>query len=66
MQRRRRDRFEAEQANLFHPRRVRPEWEALPVETREEVTKLVARMLRGHQARRAAPAVVGQTEVPHD
>ena len=66
MQRRRRGRFEAVQANLFHPRRVRPEWPALPVERREEVTKLVARMLRAHQARHAAPSVTGGAEVPHD
>jgi hypothetical protein len=66
MERRRRGRFEVEQANLFHPRRVRPEWEALPVETREEATKLLARMLRAHQARHAALPVTGEAEVPHD
>ncbi len=44
MQRRRRDRFETEQANLFHAQRVRPAWMELPLQTREEVTRLVARM----------------------
>lgn len=60
MQRRRRGQFEAEQTNLFHPRRVRPEWETLPVDAREGVTKLLARMLRAHQASHAAAA--GETE----
>lgn len=66
MERRRRGRFEVEQANLFHPRRVRPEWEALPMETREEATKLLARMLRDHQARRATPVSAKDGEVQHD
>jgi hypothetical protein len=66
MERRRRERFEAEQANLFHPRRVRPEWAALPVETREEAMKLLARMLKAHQARHAAPAGTAEGEVQHD
>jgi hypothetical protein len=60
MPRRRRGRFEAEQANLLHPRRVRPAWEALPVDAREQVTKLLARMLRAYQVSHAAPA--GETE----
>jgi len=54
MQRRRRGRYETEQVNLFHPKRVRPAWEALPVEARREVTKLVARMLSAYKARHAA------------
>lgn len=66
MPRRRRGRFEAEQANLFHPRRVRPEWEALPVEAREEVTKLLARVLKAHRARHAAPAGGAEPEVQDD
>lgn len=62
----RRGQFKAEQANLFHPRRVRPEWEVLPIEAREEVTKLVARMLRAYQARHAAPSNRSEWEVQHD
>lgn len=63
MQRRRRGRFEVEQVNLFHPRRVRPAWMELPRETCEEVTRLVARMLRNYQARHVAG---GDEEVRHD
>ncbi len=58
--------FEAAQANLFHPRRVRPAWSSLPVETREEVTKLVARMLKQERARRVAPASATEGEVQNE
>ncbi len=63
MQRRRRGRFETEQASLFHPQRVRPAWKTLPIEARREVTRLVARMLSTYQARHADPA---DEEVQHD
>lgn len=63
MQRRRRGRYVTEQANLFHRKRSRPAWEALPLESREEVTKRVAQMLRAHQARQVASA---DAEVQHD
>jgi len=66
MQRCRRGRFEAEQTNLFHPERVSPAWEALPVETRRNVTRLVARMLSAHRARHAAPVGPVGPEVRHD
>ncbi|MEO8180625.1 MAG: hypothetical protein ABI895_17455 [Deltaproteobacteria bacterium] len=58
MQRRYQGRFETEQTNLFHPKRARPAWETLPLETRVEVTKLVARMLSAHLARHAVAAEV--------
>ncbi len=63
MQRSRRGRFEAEQVNLFHPQRVRPVWMELLLETREEVTRLVARMLSNYQARHV---VDEDEEVRHD
>ena len=66
MQRRRRGRFEVQQANLFDPRRVRPEWEALPAETREEVTKLLARMLKALQVRHAARPGTAEMEMQHE
>lgn len=50
MQRVLRGRFAAEQGNLFHPQRERPAWMALPLETRKEVARLVAQMLKRHQA----------------
>lgn len=62
MQRRRR---EIEQGHLFHPGQVRPAWEALPVETRTEVTRVLAQMLSAYQARHDAGS--GATEeVQHD
>jgi len=66
MQRRRPGRFETEQANLFHPRRVRPAWEVLPVETRGEVTKLLARLLKAYQVRHAVPSGDPEGEVQDD
>ena len=63
MQHRQRGRFETEQTNLFHPKPVRPAWETLALETRSEVTKLLARMLSAYQAPHAAAIDV---EVQHD
>ncbi len=54
MKRRRQGRIGIQQGHLFHPKRVRPAWETLPVETRMEVTKLVARMLSAYRERHAA------------
>jgi hypothetical protein len=65
MQRRRRNRFESEQTNLFHPKRVRPAWRTLPMETREQVTKLVARLLR-LSACEAGHTGSADAEVEHD
>lgn len=66
MQSRRRGLFESEQTNLFHPKRVRPAWETIPVETRRQVTTLVARMLSAYRARRADPADTTDAEGQHD
>jgi hypothetical protein len=63
MQHYRRGRFENEQSNLFHPKRVRPSLEMIPLEMRMEVTKLVARMLSEYQERHA---VSSDVEVQHD
>jgi len=63
MQRRRRGRFEVEQVILFHPQRVRPAWIEVPLETREEVTRLLARMLINYQIRQVTD---GDEEVRHD
>jgi hypothetical protein len=51
MQRRRRAALETQQGNLFHPQRERPAWKTLPAEARNELTRLVARMLNEHQRR---------------
>jgi hypothetical protein len=46
------------QLTLYHPVRNEPRWEALPIEIRQQVLHLLARMLRGHLAwRRGEPAV---------
>ena len=68
MQRRRRGRVENEQTNLFYPKRVSPACRAFPVETREQVTKLVAQMLSAHRARHAAVATIdgADEEVRYD
>jgi hypothetical protein len=47
-------RFRAEklvQASLFHPSKQTPLWDALPVETRTQVTRLIAQMLKQHRSR---------------
>ena len=67
MSRLRRGRYGTQQGHLFHPEGVRPAWESLPVETRMEVTKLVARMLSAYQTRHAAaPGGRAAKEARHD
>jgi hypothetical protein len=44
-------RLRARQLNLFHPPPKTPMWESLSAETRIEVVKLVAWILRDHRAR---------------
>ena len=49
-----RKRFGAEkpiQASLFHPSKRTPLWNALPLETRTQVTRLIAQMLKQHRSR---------------
>ena len=38
------------QLHLFRPRPKVPTWKTLPVDVRQKVTSLVARMLREHRA----------------
>ena len=39
------------QASLFHPPKDTPLWDALPVETRTQVTLLIAQMLKQYRSR---------------
>ena len=39
------------QLHLFRPQPKIPAWKTLPVDSRQRVTSLVARMLREHRAR---------------
>lgn len=52
-----------DQTNLFHPKRLRPAWDSLPVDARTEVTKLFARMLSVYRERQT---VVLAGEMEHD
>lgn len=38
----------ANQLNLFHPTRRLPQWQALPLDARQNVIRLIALMLRRH------------------
>lgn len=38
------------QLSLFHPPQPRPAWRTLPKEVRQSATRLLARLLRQHQA----------------
>lgn len=44
----------AQQFDLFQPSRLGPDYRALPLETRRETVRLLARLLRTHQGRRRA------------
>ena len=57
--------FEAEQGNLFRPKQVKPAWKTLPAEVQQEVTKLLAQMLKAHPMRRV-PVRNDESEVQHD
>jgi hypothetical protein len=50
------------QQGLFHPATRTPEWRKLPVEAQRDVTRLIARLLRGHRerAQRHADTVAGE------
>ena len=41
----------ASQLNLFHPLTKLPRWELLPAEIRQQVLRLLVRLLREHWAR---------------
>jgi len=66
MQRRRPNRLQTEQGNLFHPKRAMPTWETFPLEIRREVAALVVRMLSAYHARCGASVLVVDVEVEHD
>jgi hypothetical protein len=46
--------------DLFRPQPQQPAWSKLPVEVRQKVTRLMARLLLGAQATRRRGAVVGK------
>jgi hypothetical protein len=47
---------EATQLPLFRWHRQQPSWEAMPIEIRQQVERLLARMLRDHAARKLGVA----------
>lgn len=48
----------ARQLPLFEPPRQRPSWETMPPEVRQEIERLLSRMLRDHAARSLGAARV--------
>jgi delta 1-pyrroline-5-carboxylate dehydrogenase len=46
------------QLTLFTPSRPEPNWEAIPPETRQQIERLLARMLREHVAHLLGAAAV--------